>query len=364
MKKHCLPALLAGLLLGVSTSYAQELRYEDASQLNIIGKPLPTTRPFTRVDTSAYSFNSRAIEGRCDQSTGLAVLFATDSRIISARWITSDINSGPNMAAIGQKGLDLYIRRDGEWVFAGVGTPEMSKGDFTHHNSTIVSDMEPGLKECLLYLPLFDRVDSLEIGIEDGASIEPLANPFRHRIVFKGSSITHGASASRPGMSYVARFGRDNGLYCMNLGFSGVSKLEKEYALFLKDIEADAFVFDTFSNPSAEQINDRFDEFVSIIRSSHPETPLIFMQTERRETRNFSTRREAFEAAKQKAAEEKVRALMKRDRNVYFITSEDFLGDDHIATADGTHPTDLGFTRMLDSISPKILRILRKYGIR
>ena len=37
---------------------------------------------------------------------------------------------------------------------------------------------------------------------------------------------------------------------------------------------------------------------------------------------------------------------------------------DHIATADGTHPTDLGFTYMLDRIEPQIRKILGKYGIR
>lgn len=364
MKKHSIAVLIAGLALSIFSAGAQNLRYEDASKLNIIGKPLPTTRPFTRVDTSVYKFGSPSIEDKCCHSTGLAVVFATDSRTISARWTTSGINSGANMTAIGQKGLDLYIRKDGEWVYAGVGSPSMGRGDYRNHDSKIVSDMEEGRKECLLYLPLFDRVESLEIGIDEGAYIEPMENPFRHRIVFKGSSITHGASASRPGMAYTARFGRETGLYCINLGFSGQSKLDREYALLLKDIEADAFVFDTFSNPSAELIYERFDEFVDIVRSTHPDTPLIFMQTERRETRNFSTKREEFEAAKQKAAEEKVRERMKRDRHIYFITSEDFLGDDHEATVDGSHPTDLGFTRMLDSISPKIRKILRKYGIK
>ena len=55
---------------------------------------------------------------------------------------------------------------------------------------------------------------------------------------------------------------------------------------------------------------------------------------------------------------------MKKDKHIYFIFSEDFLGQDHIATADGTHPTDLGFTRMLNAISPKLKHILKKYGIR
>ena len=88
------------------------------------------------------------------------------------------------------------------------------------------------------------------------------------------------------------------------------------------------------------------------------------MQTERRESRNFDTWREEFEAEKQAAAEEEMRERMKMDKHIYFIPSDDFLGDEHIATSDGSHPTDLGFTYMLESISPKILKILKKYGIR
>ena len=55
---------------------------------------------------------------------------------------------------------------------------------------------------------------------------------------------------------------------------------------------------------------------------------------------------------------------MKTDKNMYFIDSGGFLGEEHIATADGTHPTDLGFTRMLEVISPKLQKILKKYGIK
>jgi hypothetical protein len=89
---------------------------------------------------------------------------------------------------------------------------------------------------------------------------------------------------------------------------------------------------------------------------------MIFLQTERRETRNFSTSREAMEAAKQAAAAEMVTARMKTDKNMYFINSEGFLGDKHIGTVDGTHPNDLGFTHMLEVITPKIKKILKKYG--
>lgn len=79
------------------------------------------------------------------------------------------------------------------------------------------------------------------------------------------------------------------------------------------------FVFDCFSNPSAEVINERFDAFVDTIRRTHPTTPLIFLQTIRRETRNFSTRIEKFEREKQAAAEAQVRDRMKTDKNIYFV---------------------------------------------
>ena len=355
---------LAALLIA-GHAFAQKTVYHDAAGLTVIGKAIPTTKAFTRIDTSAYRFNDKVIDEYACHSTGLAVLFATDSPFIKAKWQTSPANASENMTAIAQKGLDLYIRQDGGWVFAGVGRPNMAEGpEYAEHSGTIVKEMAPGRKECLLYLPLYDRLDSLFIGVEEGSYVEPVENPFRYRIVVKGSSVTHGLAASRPGMSYAARFGRNNGLYCFNLGFSGKSKLQKEYAEYLADVEADAFIFDAFSNPSAELIHENFDQFVDIIRAAHPDKPLIFMQTERRESRNFDTWREDFEAKKQAAAEEEIRERMKTDKHIYFLTSEDFLGHDHIATSDGSHPTDLGFTRMLDSIEPKILKILRKYGIR
>ena len=356
--------LLAALSATLTLS-AQKMRYVDAAELNVIGKPIPTSKPFARIDTSKFDFPTATITRYANYSTGLAIAFTTDSKVISAKWETSPANAGNNMTAISQKGLDLYIKLDGEWVFAGVGRPDMKKAPYDQHKWIIVEDMEPGVKECLLYLPLFDYVNSLEIGVEEGASIAAMENPFKYKIIVKGSSVTHGASATSPGKTYAARFGRDNGFYCCNVGFSGSSKLQKEYAEYLAAIEdVDAFIFDTFSNPSAEEIHARFDEFVDIVRAAHPEVPMIFMQTERRETRNFSTKIEAFEVAKQKAAEDEVKERMKTDKHIYFIDSEGFLGYDHLGTADGTHPSDLGFTRMLEVISPKILKIFKKYGIR
>lgn len=339
-------------------------KYVDASTLNIIGKPSPVAETYARVDTLEYRFDDPGIMKYGSYSTGLAVLFKTDSRNISAKWITSASNLRPNLTGILQKGLDLYIKDGEQWVYAGVGVPQLDQYPHDSHQWNIVENMAEGVKECLLYLPIFDTLDSLQIGIDADSNISAMENPFRHKIVFKGSSITHGASASRPGMTYPARFGRDNGFYVCNLGFSGRSKLQKEFARMISEMEADAFVFDTFSNPDGETIYSRFDEFVDIIRSAHPATPLIFLQTERQEMRNFNQWKDGYESAKQKAGEEVVRRRMKKDPHMYFIDSDGFLGEEHIGTVDGTHPNDLGFTYMLDIITPEILKILEKYGIR
>jgi len=288
MKHPHLLLLLGGLLLATAARSADPVRYVDAATLTVIGKALPTEQPYNRIDTTRFRVPAKT-PGYCYHPTGLAVVFRTDSRTIRARWETSGKNPSDNMAAVAQKGLDLYIRSNGEWVFAGVGRPKINgKNDL--HDAAIISNMAEGEKECLLYLPLYDQLKKLEIGVDEKSVIAPMENPFRHKIVVHGSSITHGIAAGRAGMAYSSRLGRDTGLYCINLGFSGQCTMQPEFASYLSRVEADAFVFDCFSNPSAEVINERFDAFVDTIRRTHPTTPLIFLQTIRRETRNFSTR--------------------------------------------------------------------------
>ena len=178
-----------------------------------------------------------------------------------------------------------------------------------------------------------------------------------------GSSITHGTSASRPGMTYAARLGRTLGFGFINLGASGQCKLDTFFARIAAETQADAFVFDVFSNPSPQQIEERLEPFVRRIRESHPATPLIFLQTEVRESGNFDLKKRAFEADKRQAARKGMEKILETDSNIWFIDPGMDLGDDHEATVDGVHPTDLGFERMLDTLTPRIAGILRKYGI-
>lgn len=361
MKKFILGALLFCCLSDSVMGAEPPMRYVDASTLTIINKAHPgDLPPFARLDVTTYTDLPSIVAHYYRYSTGLAVLFRTDSRNIAARWTTVNSYPGVNTTLICQRGLDLYIRRNNKWIFAGVGTP---KNHGTQHESRLVEQADGSMHECLLYLPLFDEVTRLEIGVDEGATLEASPNPFCGKVVVIGSSITHGAAASRPGMAYPARLSRALGLEFVNLGASGQCKIDSFYARIAADIEADAFLFDLFSNPSPQQIKERLEPFVAQIRKAHPHVPLIFLQTEIRESGNFSETKRALEKAKRQAAKEGMYQLQKQDPAIYFLDPGMPLGEDHEATVDGVHPSDLGFDRILQEIRPEIGRILMQHGI-
>ena len=318
--------LLCLLMPAMAAAENAPVKYTDAASLTIVNKAQPGGPAFQRIDVARYPELTPTVTRYYRYSTGLAVVFRTDSRNIRARWTT--VNQLPGA------------------------------------NSTLIEHMDTTMKECLLYLPLHDEIAALEIGTDEGALLEAAPDPFRHRIVVIGSSITHGTSASRPGMAYAARLGRTLGFGFINLGASGQCKLDTFFARIAAETRADAFLFDTFSNPSAQQIDERLEGFVRRIRESHPTTPLIFLQTEVRESGNFDLKKRAFEDAKREAARKGMEKILETDKNIWFINPGMELGDDHEATVDGVHPTDLGFERMLKKVQPQIIRILQKHGIK
>ena len=250
MKKR-IYAILGLLIPAMAVAENTPVKYADAANLTIVNKAQPGGSAFQRIEVARYPELTPTVTRYYRYSTGLAVAFRTDSRNIRARWTTVNQLPGANSTLIAQRGLDLYIRRDGKWVFAGVGVPSKSG---TQHEAPVVEHMDTTMKECLLYLPLHDEIAALEIGTDEGARLEAAPDPFRHRIVVIGSSITHGTSASRPGMAYAARLCRALGFGFVNLGASGQCKLDTFFARIAAETRADAFVFDVFSNPSPQQI--------------------------------------------------------------------------------------------------------------
>lgn len=347
-----------GLLMLPLVMFGQQknnFTYTSAQELLLVGKATSEGEYFHRVDTAKYHSMPPKVKKLFTNSAGLAISFTTNSPLIKAKWTVPDNPQLPNLTRIAQKGLDLYIKRDGKWQFAGVGMP----GGVTTER-VLVDNMGTEEKECLLYLPLYDELKSLEIGVLAGSYIRKGENPFKKKIVVYGSSILQGASASRPGMAYPARLARSSGYNFINLGLSGNGKMEKEVAAMMADIDADAFILDCIPNPSPKEIEERTVDFVLTLRQKHPDTPIIIIQTLIRETGNFN--RKAREQVKQQneAIAGQVEVLRKKNvKNLYFIKENCFLGTDHEGTIDGTHPNDLGFDRILKKYKPAIGKILK-----
>lgn len=355
-----LPAILA--IASVMPSFAAKKNYvyTDASKLTMVNRAQPDCPFLARLDTTKYRDLNKYMNNYYNYPTGMALVFETNSPDIAARWTTHDAFTRSNTMGIASRGLDLYILQDGKWVTAGTGSP---RAYGKKHSGNIVTDMDRSMKTCLLYLPIFDRLESLSIGIDSASVIRPVANPWKKKVVFMGSSITHGAGVSRPGTTYPARIARALGVEAPNLGISGQCKMEPVLAQIIADTDADAFVFDCFSNPNAQQIRERLMPFVEIIRKAHPTTPLIFLQTERRETRNFDLGKRAFEEERTATSASEMEKVMKKFNDVYFINPGMPLGDDHEGCVDGVHPTDLGTYRIAEGITPQLRAILAIYGI-
>lgn len=332
----------------------------DASTLTVINKAIDDGKPLNRLDISQFNIPKHA-RLYLTQSTGIAILFRTNSRSIGAVWTTTVKGQGVNYTPLFRNGLDLYIREKGEWVFAGVGKPSTKN---TEHRSALVKNMEEGMKECMLYLPMHNVVTSLNITVDKGAIVEPMPSPFKHKVMFVGSSITHGFSAARPGASYVARFGRELNVETPNIGLSGKCKLDDFFADIVCAAKADAFVFDAFSNSTDEHIKERLRNFVKRITTAHPNTPMIFLQTIKRDNANFDSAARKRNDAQRTVAEKMMTEICSKYKNVYFINPGIYAGDDHEGTIDGVHLNDLGVQRTLDNIVPKIKKILKKYKIK
>ena len=361
MKKTLLIFALAAFAVTLGAQSPKYV-YTEAAELNLIGKILKETpNPYHRVDTVKYKGFTKGENNQVRCAAGLAVLFKTDSKSISLKPEYGYLNNGSNTMGLALRGFDLYIKKDGRWLYAESAAPSNST---PNKAINLINNLPEGIKECMLYLPIYSELRSLGIGVEEGSSLEALESPFRHRIGIFGSSFTHGISTSRGGMSYPMQLMRWTGLQFLSLGCSGNCKMQPYFGEVLCDAEVDALVFDAFSNPSAEMIEERLFPFIEQLQKSHPDIPLIFQQTIRRESRNFNTTSEQKEQAKQDTAAKLMKEACKKYKNVYFIDTTDAADKLQETSVDATHPGDYGYTLWAKSIEKPLLKILKEYGIR
>jgi lysophospholipase L1-like esterase len=286
------------------------------------------------------------------QSAGLTVRFVTNSPEIHARWtLTSDRLDMPHMPATGVSGLDLYARDDdGRWRWVANQPPTALQT-----TARLAGGLGDRTREYLLYLPLYNGVASLEIGVAPGRTLEPAPPSAVKPILVYGTSITQGACASRPGMVHTAILARRLERPVINLGFSGNGRLDHELAPLLAEVDAAVYLLDCLPNLSATEVAERVEPFVRALRQQRPDTPIILAEDRSYANAWIDASARQRNLDSRKALKTAYKALLDSGvKNLHYLDGDPQLGADSEATVDSSHPTDLGFLRMADAFEPTL----------
>ncbi|GEO02530.1 hydrolase [Adhaeribacter aerolatus] len=319
--------------------------------------------PYDRLPGRIKSEIPGAVWNLSHNSAGLNVRFTSNTQRIRVKWYLRYDNNLSHMAATAVKGVDLYVKGPKGWAWAGVGKPANKANEKIKINDELlVSNMTAGAKDFLLYLPLYDGVDSVFIGVDKGATFAPVPEENLKKIVFYGTSITQGACATRAGMAYPAILGRTLNRETINLGFSGNGKLDLPLARLLAEVDAGLYVLDCLPNLQPEDVTPKTEAFVKELRNRKPGTPILLVENILYDHAWIDTRVGKLVKDKNinlQVAYKNLKAAGIKD--LYYLENKNLTGPDGENTVDGVHLTDLGFSRLADGMAKAISKIQKKY---
>lgn len=338
-----------------------DIAWYDAKAIGIEGQGWTDTKlPYDRFPAKAEATLRDAVWSLSRNSAGMAFRFVTASPTIHARWtLTSDRLAMPHMAATGVSGLDLYAKDDaGRWRWVACGFPKEKT------NTLILANgIKPGPREYMVYLPLYNGVSQVEVGVPMAQSMErapeyPAAKA--KPIVFYGTSITHGACASRPGMVHTAILGRRYQRPVINLGFSGNGRMEPAVGDLLTELDAAVYVIDCCPNLGPDDTAKLTEPLVKQLRAARPDVPIILVEDRRYTDAWLLTSKGQRNDGNHKALKAAYDKLIAAgEKHLYYIPGDDLLGDDNEGAVDSSHPTDLGFVRQAEAFA-KVMDALLK----
>ena len=312
---------------------------------------------YVRLPDRAQGVVRDAVWGLSRNSAGLSLVFRSDATDIEVRYQVSGGYNMFHMPSTGVSGIDLFARDSGgKMRWCAPQFPPSFNDTITYRYNSIAYP-EDGVYEYHMFLPLYNSVKWLEVGVPEGAGLEFIPIGDEKPVVIYGTSIAQGACASRPGMCFGNMISRHMQIPVVNLGFSGNGKLEPEVLDFICEIDASVFILDCLPNlGSAGDIKERVIKAVIQIRTGS-DSPILLVdhcgnsgeKTSQVQSVRITTN------AEQRAAYEALLAAGYKD--VYYLAYEEIgLGMDGMV--EGIHPTDVGMTRYAEAYEKKLREIL------
>lgn len=375
MNKVRLAILLILLAIGAARSSAEDLkalkmepgmRYENALRFRLINRGWPadeTLSPYTRIPSYLQDSIRQELWDRGKNSAGIGIRFATDSKRIGVRYHLSSNFHMAHMADTGIKGTDLYIwgKKGAKDCWLYVNTNRPSKDSI--QSKIYVENMDGTMHECMIYLPLYDGIEWIEIGVDSTAVLtQPrLDNPRTDkRIVTYGTSILHGGCASRTGMAATNILQRRLNMEVVNLGVSGEGKMVYPMARAMAALQnVAAYVIDPVPNCTQMMCDTLTYGFVKILTDAHPDVPVIMVEGPMYPYAKFDSYFRDYLPAKNEAFRKNYERLKAEGaKNLYYVDCEGLTGPEEEGTVDGIHLTDLGFWAYAEKLEGLLRGIL------
>ena len=274
-----------------------------------------------------------------------------------------------HMSRVARSGFDFHVKYEGEPLrFIHPSVP-IDDGKTTYELPLAVRynglydgsgsnvKRQGKMYELWIVFPTYNTLEEADIYVDKDAVVLP-PEPLKYDkpVVFYGSSITHGACASRPSLGYANRIALDLCTPIINFGISGHAMGEDWMARLIADREMSAFVMDYDHNaPDIKHLASTHERFYKVFREKQPDTPVIFVtKPDYRMTLDDNDKR-------RRIIRKTYLNAKKRGENVYFVDGKKFFeGMRNICLVDGCHPNDIGFDRMTRAIEPVVRKILEK----
>jgi lysophospholipase L1-like esterase len=328
------------------------------------GQGEQNTDLYTRLPRKAEKTVRPAVWSLSQNSAGEYIDFRTSATNIVVRYSVKGSLSLPHMPSTGVSGVDLYARDvNGAWQWARGAFHFGDTIEYRFDNLSLSAKEE----EFRLYLPLYNTVSWMNIGVPAEASFTTIPAGKEQPVVLYGTSILQGACATRPGLAWTNILGRKLDRSVINLGFSGNGQLEQPIIDLMNEQDAKLFVLDCMPNLvdqdkfPPDEVKLRIVAAVKTLQTRHPATPILLVEhccgVEGSDIDTGLLK-------KYKAASDVLSATydeMKRNEvpNIFLLTDK-AIGFDNESTVDGTHPNDIGMMKYADAYEDIIRKIIHE----
>ncbi|MEP6627647.1 MAG: SGNH/GDSL hydrolase family protein [Ginsengibacter sp.] len=363
MKKYFF--LLLVILLSKQALSQQKISWHEPSFVEGVCI-LDSTNIFHRLPTEMKDKVRQPVWNLSENTAGEFIHFKTTATEIKVRYTLASKNfSMPHMPSTGVSGLDLFAMDiNGNWNWA---PGKYSFGDTCSYvfSNLLVAGNPNAVSDFYLYLPLYNSVKWLSIGVDQNAKFSFAEKRKEKPIVAYGTSIMQGAVASRPGLAWTSILGRNIDRTIINLGFSGNGRYEELIFDLMATVDARLYILDCMPNLtagiSAKEIKNRIIDGINKLRERNKTVPVLlvehavgnapfYMDTAKLNTyhRSSLVTAKIFDDLKSSGI-----------KNIYLLTDKE-IDFDINSTTEGLHPNDIGMMKYAAAYEKKIREILNE----